>query len=261
MTNPINFISAIRNCTPSLAKTLKQAPKIEKSISSMAKTAQSLQRSEVGSFFKALSDAGQEISGAEGIISITTREAKNTKNATIITVTVSKGKEIVGKIAGLISQKGRKIGGSINGTGFYYSDNVVSNAARFRELAQKLGVDINIAMRRLNNANGAGAIIKDEKAMADIILGKYQPKTPVKPLIDVSEKVRTAADPISMDEYFKLGYGRMSDEYTQYPNNLSKIDWVKDSFEMPSKVASYDTDRVFSERLTELFGKQPKIKE
>ena len=226
MNNSIQLISAVKNCTPGLVRTLKNMQKIEQSVSAMSKVGNNLRDLEIGALFRAFSNAGQEISGQDGIITICARQAKNTQNATIISATIKKGKEVVAKISGFISQKGKKIGGSIKGTGFYYADKVASNAQSFKELAQKLGVDINTAMSRLRTANGAGIIIKDEKTMADVILGKYKTTISPKSISNFAEKVSTESDPMSMDQYFRLGYKRLVNSNTD--PNTSKSDWLHD---------------------------------
>lgn len=210
MANPVALVGLFKNVSPRLAQSLMGVQKIERSVASLSKLSKGMGNSEIGKLFTELAKSGQELAGAEGVISFTVRKATKTQDASILTAVITKGKEVVAKIASTISPKGRTIGGNIKGASFYYSDKIVSNAEKFQALAKKLGINLETAQSRVQMAAANGIFAKDEAVMADIITGKYVPVCQKNNAVRMftPEVYHTKYDPVPMDEYFAGDFRR-----------------------------------------------------
>ena len=98
--------------------------------------------------------------------------------------------------------------------------------------AQKLGVDIRTAMQRTQLAVASGMNIKDEKILADVILGKVKPKISKQALSNPFHANLTKADPKPMTSYFGSGYQRLhgDDSYNAFNAATNKDRFLGDLF-------------------------------
>ena len=209
MINLVSIIDLAKTCTPAVARAARNIPKMQKTVTSLTKMAECAKGSQIGELLASVSETGQRIVGHKGIIEFEVQQAKNCSDATIIRAIFKKGHDIVGKFVTWVSPNKQKVGAFVNNSSYHFSTETLTQAEKFEALAKKLGVDIKTANQRMQTANGAGAITKDEQTMADIILGKYAPKMHKHCGSNFGEVVPTTSDSLPLDAYISSGYNRL----------------------------------------------------